>query len=222
MAQKNIAVPRKSGHAGSHDGAGVPISDAFAPAPSGHPRSLLRKKFEQKQIQTLSKIEGEDLSKVFEALGKEGGTVDQAKFKAAMLNSGNQIYQDDAVVDALWNALDVNKDMSIDSKELLLGLAALNSGDLDQKLRFGFKLFDLNNDGGISREELSTMISHIAKVKYSKNDELEIFVKEFVESTFAKFDANKDNVLSFDEFTTASKDSDGIRAFFTLSVSKLS
>lgn len=32
------------------------------------------------------------------------------------------------------------------------------------KLKFGFKLFDLNSDGSISREELATMISHIAQV----------------------------------------------------------
>lgn len=51
--------------------------------------------------------------------------------------------------------------------------------------------------------------------------ELETFVKEFVESTFAKYDTNKDDVLSFEEFTAASKENEGIRAFFTLSLSNL-
>lgn len=62
------------------------------------------------------------------------------------------------------------------------------------------------------------MISHLAKVKYTKNEDL---VAEFVESTLAKYDENGDDQLSFDVFALAARGKDEVMNFFLLALSEV-
>eukprot|EP01128_Nolandella_sp_AFSM9_P001116 TRINITY_DN11233_c0_g1_i1.p1 TRINITY_DN11233_c0_g1~~TRINITY_DN11233_c0_g1_i1.p1 ORF type:complete len:238 (-),score=89.45 TRINITY_DN11233_c0_g1_i1:10-672(-) len=217
---KNISLPRKSSGARR---ASITNDEPYIAAGviKSNPRSLLKKKFEKKQIQDLTKISENDLNNVFEVFENDDSEINKEKFQAAMVDSGHAIYEDSAVVDALWNALDANHDHSIDQKELLIGLAALAGGNLEEKLRFTFKVFDLNNDQAIQREELVLMISHLAKVKYTKNEDLDSFVNDFVNKTFEKYDENNDNQLSFEEFQQASQENSEVKDFFLLALEGL-
>eukprot|EP01126_Amoeba_proteus_P005956 TRINITY_DN12057_c0_g1_i2.p1 TRINITY_DN12057_c0_g1~~TRINITY_DN12057_c0_g1_i2.p1 ORF type:complete len:140 (+),score=33.75 TRINITY_DN12057_c0_g1_i2:355-774(+) len=133
-----------------------------------------------------------------------------------MIQAGHQHYQEEELVNALWEALDTNHDNTLDVKELLVGLSVLSEGDLDHKLKLGFRIYDLNKDGFIQREELAVLVRAISQVHYSNTESLEIFIKEFVDQTFAKYDANGDNKLSFEEWCEAAKENEEVRSFFTL------
>lgn len=55
--------------------------------------------------------------------------------------------------------LDKNKDGNISFLEFVQGLASLSAGSSqDEKLRFAFQIYDINNDGFISNGELFTVL----------------------------------------------------------------
>ncbi len=49
---------------------------------------------------------------------------------------------------------DKNKDGSISFEEFITGLSSLYSNDEEAKLRFAFKVYDIDGDGFISNGEL--------------------------------------------------------------------
>ena len=55
--------------------------------------------------------------------------------------------------------LDKNKDGTISFLEFVQGLNSLSAGaDNEEKLRFAFQIYDINNDGFISNGELFTVL----------------------------------------------------------------
>lgn len=55
--------------------------------------------------------------------------------------------------------LDKNKDGNISFLEFVQGLNSLSAGaDQEEKLRFAFQIYDINNDGYISNGELFTVL----------------------------------------------------------------
>lgn len=55
--------------------------------------------------------------------------------------------------------LDKNKDGTISFLEFVQGLNSLSAGaDNEDKLRFAFQIYDINNDGFISNGELFTVL----------------------------------------------------------------
>jgi hypothetical protein len=52
-----------------------------------------------------------------------------------MVENGFQFYKDSQLVDSLYDALDANRDGTIDKHELCAGLMILSSGTLDKKLQ---------------------------------------------------------------------------------------
>ena len=49
---------------------------------------------------------------------------------------------------------DTNRDGSIDFKEFMIVMHAMNNGSPEEKLDLMFRVFDINNDGSVSYEEI--------------------------------------------------------------------
>ena len=63
------------------------------------------------------------------------------------------------LVKRVIDVLDKNKDGSISFLEFVQGLNSLSAGSTqEEKLRFAFQIYDINNDGYISNGELFTVI----------------------------------------------------------------
>lgn len=88
-------------------------------------------------------------------------------------------------------------------REFLIGFSILTKGSIDDKVDFAFRLFDLDNDGFLSRFELAIIVSSAYKILNSENlngPSFEKKVDNFVEDIFQKFDKNKDGIISIFEF----------------------
>ena len=102
--------------------------------------------------------------------------------------------------------LDKNKDGSISFLEFVQGLNSLSAGSSQQeKLRFAFQIYDINNDGYISNGELFTVIKMM--VGNNLND---VQLQQLVDRTIIKADKDLDGKISFEEFTDMVKDLDVI------------
>ncbi|KAJ3159074.1 hypothetical protein HDU86_001973 [Geranomyces michiganensis] len=61
------------------------------------------------------------------------------------------------IVERLFRFFDRNSDNVISFEELVMGLSVLCKGELDERMKWAFRGYDLNDDGRISREELHRM-----------------------------------------------------------------
>ena len=96
--------------------------------------------------------------------------------------------------------LDKNKDGNISFLEFVQGLNSLSAGaSQEEKLRFAFQIYDINNDGFISNGELFTVLKMM--VGSNLND---VQLQQLVDRTIIKADEDFDGKISFEEFCKVS------------------
>ena len=100
--------------------------------------------------------------------------------------------------------LDRNKDGNISFLEFVQGLNSLSAGaSQEDKLRFAFQIYDINNDGFISNGELFEVLKMM--VGGNLND---VQLQQLVDRTIVKADTDFDGKISFDEFKVMVRDLD--------------
>jgi serine/threonine-protein phosphatase 2B regulatory subunit len=88
--------------------------------------------------------------------------------------------------------------------EFVQGLSSLSaSSSKEEKLKFAFQIYDINNDGFISNGELFTVLKMM--VGNNLND---VQLQQLVDRTIIKADEDHDGKISFDEFCKMVKDLD--------------
>lgn len=92
----------------------------------------------------------------------------------------------------------------VDFEEFVSGLSAFsNKGDKEQKLRFAFKVYDIDRDGYISNGELFIVLKMMVGSNL-KDQQLQ----QIVDKTIMEADLDKDGKISFEEFTKMVENTD--------------
>jgi Ca2+-binding EF-hand superfamily protein len=63
--------------------------------------------------------------------------------------------------------MDLNQDSYIDYREFLSGLLRIYCSTYDQKTKFVFEIYDFNNDGFVTKDDISTILGYMPGVKTS-------------------------------------------------------
>lgn len=104
----------------------------------------------------------------------------------------------------VFKAFDVNCNGAITFRDLLVTLSTLLRGSVYERLRWTFKLYDLNGDGCISRGELGEVISAVHELMGRNHHELDDKkARDQVDRVFKKLDLNQDGVITIEEFLEA-------------------
>ena len=92
----------------------------------------------------------------------------------------------------------------VDFQEFVSGLSAFSSkGNKEQKLRFAFKVYDIDRDGFISNGELFIVLKMMVGSNL-KDQQLQ----QIVDKTIMEADLDKDGKISFEEFTKMVENTD--------------
>ncbi|GAA5855004.1 hypothetical protein JCM8547_002341 [Rhodosporidiobolus lusitaniae] len=107
----------------------------------------------------------------------------------------------------VFKVFDKNGNGTIDFREFIGALSITSRGKLDEKLQWAFQLYDINNDGLITYDEMLKIVQSI----YDMTGEMvklppdEDTAEKRVNKIFALMDLNKDHQLTFEEFKEGSK-----------------
>jgi len=102
----------------------------------------------------------------------------------------------------------------VDFQEFVSGLSAFSSkGNKEEKLRFAFKVYDVDRDGYISNGELFIVLKMMVGTNL-KNDQLQ----QIVDKTIMEADKDRDGKISFEEFMEMVENTD-VSLSMTLSMS---
>eukprot|EP00029_Vermamoeba_vermiformis_P002149 TRINITY_DN12534_c0_g1_i1.p1 TRINITY_DN12534_c0_g1~~TRINITY_DN12534_c0_g1_i1.p1 ORF type:complete len:263 (+),score=60.71 TRINITY_DN12534_c0_g1_i1:64-789(+) len=125
---------------------------------------------------------------------EDDGVIDVHEFQQALGFENSQVAK------RIFKVIDENNDKKITFEEFCKGLSAYCSkAPLEDKLKFSFKIYDLDRDGYIDKEELF----HMLQASLFENFLLELSeaqMRKLVDSTFEEVDLNSDGRLSFDEY----------------------
>merc|ERR1711976_1108106 len=123
----------------------------------------MSKIMQKKQMQNIAenirkthfnKFEIECLLKIYRAMAK--GKMDRTLFRDILHNEFSMT--DDILMDRVFKAFDKDNDSVVNAEEWVTGLSTFLRGNLEERTKFCFDVYDLNSDGYISREEMFHML----------------------------------------------------------------
>eukprot|EP00689_Sawyeria_marylandensis_P001979 EC822816.1.p1 GENE.EC822816.1~~EC822816.1.p1 ORF type:complete len:200 (+),score=79.99 EC822816.1:26-601(+) len=157
------------------------------------------KKSELEKLVENTHFDADEIQALYEkfksisASREDDGVIDKKEFQQALG------LKDSLFVDRMFSLFDGNKDGTIDFKEFICGLSVFSEkGTMDEKLKFSFKIYDFDGDGGISKEELYKLLE-ASLVENSLGIPKEQ-LNSLVDATFLEADTNKDGSISFEEY----------------------
>ncbi|KAM9348430.1 stromal interaction molecule 1b [Symphorus nematophorus] len=109
-------------------------------------------------------------------------------------------------VDQVFFTFDMDGDGYIDFVEYIAAISLMLKGEINQKLKWYFKLFDQDGNGKIDREELETIFSAIQDITRNRD----IDPEEIVSLIFERIDVKGEGEMTLEEFIEGAKDHDDI------------
>ncbi|KAG0300908.1 Calcineurin subunit B [Dissophora globulifera] len=139
------------------------------------------------------------LYKRFMKLDKDGsGSIDKEEFLAIPQIATNPL------ASRLIAIMDEDGGGDVDFKEFIAGLSAFsNKGKKVEKLRFAFKVYDMDRDGFISNGELFLVLKMMVGTNLKDNQ-----LQQIVDKTIMEADRDADGKISFEEFCGAVENTD--------------
>ena len=122
------------------------------------------------------------------------GVMDRDGLKATMHESLPG-FDSSGLADHIWRMYDTNQDDQIDFQEFMLALSIMGSGSAEENLKLIYRVFDVNGDGKMEKEELGRVVEELRKLAQVGED--------VVERAFAEMDTDNDGVVTEDEFVQA-------------------
>merc|ERR1712038_527907 len=104
--------------------------------------------------------------------------------------------QQNPLVQRVIEIFDDDGNGEVDFKEFIQGISQFSvKGDKESKLRFAFRIYDIDNDGFVSNGELFQVLKMMVG-----NNLKETQLQQIVDKTILLYDKDNDGKISFDEF----------------------
>eukprot|EP00158_Paraphelidium_tribonemae_P001441 Partr_v1_DN24403_c0_g1_i5_m66638 putative EF-hand calcium binding domain 1 len=114
------------------------------------------------------------------------------------------------IMDRIFKVFDQDADNLISLSEFIKGMDVFLKGKFDDHVKYCFKVYDLNGDRGLSKEEMFQLLQNCLV----KSDDDDDGVRDIVDIILKKLDEDRDGRVSEQDWSTAiSKDNLLLEAF---------
>ncbi|XP_055682217.1 calaxin-like [Lutzomyia longipalpis] len=128
--------------------------------------------------------------------------IDRAVFRE-LLHSTFDIVTEETLMERIFCAWDIGfEGMPLRLEGWIVGLSIFLRGTQAEKVAFCFRVYDLNSDGFITRDEMFILLRNCL-IKQPQDEDPDEGVRDLVEIALRKFDHDKDGKVSFQDFSTA-------------------
>eukprot|EP00658_Telonema_sp_P-2_P004777 TRINITY_DN11783_c0_g1_i1.p1 TRINITY_DN11783_c0_g1~~TRINITY_DN11783_c0_g1_i1.p1 ORF type:complete len:142 (+),score=41.14 TRINITY_DN11783_c0_g1_i1:119-544(+) len=97
----------------------------------------------------------------------------------------------------ILNSLDADRDRTVDFEEFVKVLSAFNCNDSAERLQYIFSVYDQDNDGYLTTQEVLSVLRTVLTPDQSEED-----LRNIVSKTISSVDMDGDGKVSFMEFQT--------------------
>ncbi|KAF7651734.1 hypothetical protein LDENG_00106430 [Lucifuga dentata] len=128
-----------------------------------------------------------------------------------MLEMNGMTEEASSYVDQVFFTFDMDGDGYIDFVEYIAAISLLLRGEINQKLKWYFKLFDQDGNGKIDKDELQTIFKAIQDITRI----CDVPTEEIVTLIYEKIDVNREGELTLEEFISGAKEHPDIMEMLT-------
>ena len=115
----------------------------------------------------------------------------------------------------VFRTFDTDNNNYIDFLEFLLAVNITSSGNPEEKLKWTFKLYDVDGNGTISQHEMTKVVQSIYDIIGSNMLPSNETAKERAEKVFSQLDTDGDSKLTEDEFVQGCMKSEELKCLLT-------
>ncbi|KAL7673825.1 hypothetical protein ACOME3_000104 [Neoechinorhynchus agilis] len=128
----------------------------------------------------------------------------QLKEELNILRKGQ--FNEKKLVKAIFDAFDLDASDTLSFNELITGLVGAYGTNIDQKLKYCFKVYDRNFSQKLSRKEVRRILRIILIGRVQTKEEID----QYVNTVFVNVDTNSDDKITLKEFIHGCKNDSSI------------
>ncbi|KAL2738116.1 EF-hand calcium-binding domain-containing protein 1 [Vespula maculifrons] len=127
--------------------------------------------------------------------------IDRSIFRD-LLHNTFKVITEDTLVERLFCCWDRENEGAIRLESWIMGLDVFLRGNLQDKTDFCFRVYDLNNDGFITKDEIFQLFKNCL-IKQPGEEDPDESIRDLSELALKKLDVNHDGKISFEDYEKA-------------------
>ncbi|XP_038149455.1 guanylate cyclase activator 1g [Cyprinodon tularosa] len=120
-------------------------------------------------------------------------------------------------LETIFRSFDTNQDNTLDFIEYVAALNLILRGNLEDRLKWSFKMYDRDGNGKLDRKEVKLLIRVLHKIKLQKS-EVGLTPSEICDRIFERVDDNNDGEITLSEFMEGAQKDDWLMDLLNLDI----
>ncbi|XP_061885487.1 guanylate cyclase activator 1g [Entelurus aequoreus] len=120
-------------------------------------------------------------------------------------------------IETIFRSFDTNQDNALDFLEYVAALHLILRGNLEDRLKWSFKMYDKDGNGKLDRQEVKRIIKIFYKIKL-QNSDVSLTPSEICDRIFDLVDQNNDGQITLAEFMEGAQQDEWVMNILKLDI----
>ncbi|XP_072321239.1 guanylyl cyclase-activating protein 2-like [Eucyclogobius newberryi] len=125
--------------------------------------------------------------------------------------------EESTYIETVFRSFDTNQDNRLDFLEYVAALHLILRGNLEDRLKWSFKVYDKDGNGKLDRSEVKSLIRIIQKIRVHRSD-VDMTPTQICDRIFELVDQNHDGQITLAEFMEGAQKDEWVMQLLKLDV----